>query len=96
MLYSLLDEVFTTGLSIHYWIEKNVESNFQETLLEKPKSLGLDVRQELLKFHDKWYSSNMMSLAVVGNQTIDELEKMVVELFSGMQLHTLGLILVWS
>jgi hypothetical protein len=58
--------------------------------------LGLDVRQELLKFHDKWYSSNMMSLAVVGNQTIDELEKMVVELFSGMQLYTLGLILVWS
>ena len=54
-----------------------------ETLQEKPKNLGINVRQELLNFHKKWYSANIMSLAVVGNQSLDELEETVVELFSG-------------
>ena len=34
-----------------------------ETLNDIPKSKGIDVRQELLKFHEKWYSSNIMGLA---------------------------------
>jgi insulysin len=49
--------------------------------------LGIDVRQELLNFHRKWYSSNIMSLAVVGNQTLDELETAVVDLFSGKTIE---------
>lgn len=37
-----------------------------ETLDTIPKSKGIEVRQELLKFHHKWYSANLMSLAVLG------------------------------
>lgn len=36
------------------------------TLDTIPKEQGLNVRDELLKFHDKWYSSNIMSLAILG------------------------------
>lgn len=31
-----------------------------------PKEKGIDVRDELLKFHDIWYSSNIMAVAVLG------------------------------
>jgi hypothetical protein len=39
--------------------------------------------QELLNFHQKWYSANIMGLAVVGKQSLDELETSVIDLFSG-------------
>jgi hypothetical protein len=29
---------------------------------------GLSVRNELLSFHSKWYSSNIMSMAILGQQ----------------------------
>ena len=41
----------------------------KETLLEKPKERGVDVRDELLVFHRKYYSANLMALAVVGKGT---------------------------
>lgn len=37
-----------------------------ETLDTIPKEKGIQVREELLKFHKKWYSANLMSLAVLG------------------------------
>jgi len=37
-----------------------------ETLSKIPKSQGVDVRQALLDFHSKWYSANIMRLAVLG------------------------------
>lgn len=37
-----------------------------ETLDVLPKKMGIDVREELLKFHSTWYSSNIMSLSVFG------------------------------
>lgn len=40
-----------------------------ETLDTIPKEKGIQVREELLKFHNKWYSSNLMSLAVLGQGT---------------------------
>ena len=36
------------------------------TLKTRPQELGVDVRKELLNFHSKYYSSNLMTLAVVG------------------------------
>jgi insulysin len=36
------------------------------TLESLPKEKGINVRDELLKFHEKWYSSNVMCLAVLG------------------------------
>ncbi|QQP57680.1 Metalloproteaselike, partial [Caligus rogercresseyi] len=53
------------------------------TLEEIPKSKGILVRDELLGFHEKWYSSDIMSLAVLGSQSLDDLETMVRGKFSG-------------
>lgn len=53
----------------------------KETLEAKPKEKGIDVRVQLLKFHEKFYSSNIMCLAVLGKETLDELTTMVVPLF---------------
>ena len=36
------------------------------TLETRPLELGLDVREELIKFHSQHYSSNLMTLAVLG------------------------------
>ncbi|XP_073964401.1 insulin-degrading enzyme-like [Choristoneura fumiferana] len=57
----------------------------RETLETIPKEKGIDVRKELLKFHDKWYSANIMALVVTGKESLDELEAMVVPLFSAVE-----------
>lgn len=36
------------------------------SLETRPKEKGLDVREELLKFHSSNYSSNLMALTVIG------------------------------
>lgn len=54
-----------------------------ETLDIIPKQKNIDVRQELLKFHKMWYSSNIMALSVLGkgeddiynNQIISSVDK---------------------
>lgn len=47
------------------------------------KSLKQDgIRDSLLNFHKKWYSSNIMNLSVIGKFTIDQLETWVAEKFS--------------
>lgn len=53
-----------------------------KTLSEDPKQSGINVREELLKFHEKWYSANIMCLAVYGRESLDELEAMVIPRFS--------------
>ncbi|XP_019877386.1 insulin-degrading enzyme isoform X4 [Aethina tumida] len=55
------------------------------TLEELTKQNNINVRDELLKFHDKWYSSNIMCLAVLGKESLDELEEMVTELFATVE-----------
>lgn len=57
----------------------------KQTLDTIPKENGINVREELLKFHDTWYSSNIMALAVLGRESLDQLEKLVVELFSDVK-----------
>ncbi|EZA60071.1 insulin-degrading enzyme isoform X2 [Ooceraea biroi] len=53
----------------------------RETLDTIPKQAGINVRDKLLEFHEKNYSANIMSLCVLGKDTLDELEDMVVNLF---------------
>ncbi|ESO95121.1 hypothetical protein LOTGIDRAFT_232210 [Lottia gigantea] len=53
----------------------------KSTLETLPKASGIDVRDELLKFHSKYYSSNIMGLCVLGKETLDELSELVVPLF---------------
>jgi insulysin len=52
------------------------------TLKHEPEKLGLNVRDELIKFHTKYYSANLMSLCLLGKESIDELEKYAIEMFS--------------
>jgi len=39
------------------------------TLDEIPKSKGINVRDQLLKFHSTWYSANVMALSILGKGT---------------------------
>lgn len=57
-------------------------SGNKATLDAIPKSKGLLVRDELLRFHQQWYSSNIMSLVVLGKESLDDLARIVVPLFS--------------
>ncbi|XP_042894803.1 insulin-degrading enzyme isoform X2 [Parasteatoda tepidariorum] len=52
------------------------------TLFENPKSQGINIRDKLLEFHNKFYSSNIMSLIILGKETLEELENFVLPLFS--------------
>ncbi|WFD35037.1 insulysin [Malassezia cuniculi] len=56
-----------------------------ETLWTAPRSAGLDIRDELLKFHAQYYSANMMKLVVLGRESTDQLAKWVIEKFSHVQ-----------
>ncbi|CAN0248843.1 unnamed protein product, partial [Discosporangium mesarthrocarpum] len=53
----------------------------KKTLGEDPRAAGVDTRAELLAFHSKRYSANLMRLAVLGRQGLDELQAMVVRMF---------------
>ncbi|XP_059471054.1 insulin-degrading enzyme isoform X2 [Neocloeon triangulifer] len=53
----------------------------KDTLETIPKSKGIDVRQELLKFHKTYYSSNIMSLVILGKDPLDELQETAENLF---------------
>lgn len=55
-----------------------------ETLWTGPHKQGIDVRRELLRFHDRFYSANLMKLSVMGFETLDQMTDMVVSKFSAI------------
>ncbi|XP_076025376.1 insulin-degrading enzyme isoform X2 [Genypterus blacodes] len=55
------------------------------TLETRPSKEGIDIRQELLKFHSTYYSSNLMGLCVLGRESLDDLTAMVVKLFGEVE-----------
>lgn len=57
----------------------------KETLLDIPKEKSIDIRSELIQFHKNWYSSNIMNLAILGKESLDELEEMTVKYFSDIE-----------
>ena len=64
----------------------NKESLFNRFNCGNIKSLSqAGIRQSLLDFHKKWYSSNIMNLTIVGRQEIDQLEQWVTEKFSPIE-----------
>ncbi|KAF7727647.1 Insulinase (Peptidase M16) [Apophysomyces ossiformis] len=56
-----------------------------ETLYENPRKNGKDIREELLKFHESYYSANIMKLCVLGRESLDELTEWVVEKFKDVR-----------
>lgn len=57
----------------------------KQTLLDIPKENEIDIRAELIKFHQRWYSSNIMSLAIFGKESLDDLEEMTIKYFSDIE-----------
>ena len=55
-----------------------------ETLADRP---GKKVRDALLEFYREYYSANLMSLAVTGRESLDELQAMVEPIFSQVPEH---------
>lgn len=51
-------------------------------LQDVPQKKGINVYEELLKFHDKYYSSNIMSLVLLGQMTLDGLQDIAQKMFS--------------
>ncbi|KAH3671146.1 hypothetical protein OGAPHI_000857 [Ogataea philodendri] len=54
------------------------------TLGDLPIKQGLDVREELLKFHAKYYSSNIMRLVIISNESLDTMTSWTVDMFSNI------------
>ncbi len=55
-----------------------------ETLRDEPRKRGVDIREEFVKFHSKHYSANLMKLVVLGQESLDQLESWVGDLFAGV------------
>ncbi|GJJ73344.1 hypothetical protein EMPS_05702 [Entomortierella parvispora] len=52
------------------------------SLEEIPAKEGIDVREELIAFYHKYYSSNIMKACIVGRESLDQLTEWAVEKFS--------------
>ena len=52
-----------------------------DSLADRP---GSSVRDELISFYNKHYSANAMRLVVMGSQSLDDLESLVVPMFSAI------------
>ncbi|VDD86432.1 unnamed protein product [Enterobius vermicularis] len=55
----------------------------KKTLLEDAREKNIEPREALLKFHTDHYSSDLMSCCIIGSETLNELEDMVVSLGFG-------------
>ena len=55
-----------------------------DTLMKTPESLGLNPRDIVIEFYKKYYSSNIMKLAVYGKDSLDTMQKWVEEKFSAI------------
>jgi len=52
------------------------------TLKQRPLENNIDIREELIKFHSQFYSSNVMKLVVLGKEPMADLVEMVRSKFS--------------
>lgn len=53
----------------------------RETLADRP---GDSVRDDLLQFYEAYYSANLMTLSILGRESLDELERMVRQRFAAV------------
>ncbi|AAS52737.2 AER053Cp [Eremothecium gossypii ATCC 10895] len=58
-----------------------------ETLWSIPRSKGVNVRDELLKFYNRSYSANLMKLVILGREDLDTLAQWAYELFKDVPNH---------
>ncbi|RLN98317.1 hypothetical protein BBJ28_00005129 [Nothophytophthora sp. Chile5] len=55
-----------------------------QSLQEQPEQAGVNVREHILAFYERYYSANIMKLVVCGEDTLDELEQWVTASFSAI------------
>lgn len=60
------------------------------SLKEEPAAMSLDVREAFMKFHDTYYSSNVMKLVVLGRESLDQMEQWVIDKFSSVKNQDLN------
>ncbi|KAJ1910624.1 metalloprotease, partial [Coemansia sp. S17] len=94
-----VDSEFKGLESSEYWRLHQIEcklfssghpySKFQigniKTLQQGAKDHGLDLHEELLKFYNKYYSSDIMKLVVYGNHALDQLVELAASKFSDVK-----------
>lgn len=73
LMYSLTDEKHPLN---------NFSAGNLKSLTEVPETFGIDVREKLLEFYSTHYSSSIMCLCVVGKESLDRLQQLVLPLFS--------------
>lgn len=59
------------------------------TLNDEPVSRGLNVRDVLLQFYKEQYSANIMSLVILGKESLDDLTDWAITKFSDVPDHSL-------
>jgi insulysin len=55
-----------------------------ETLLTTPTKTGIDVRAAVADWHARHYSANLMTAAVYGRHSLDELQQLATDAFAGV------------
>jgi insulysin len=88
-----VDSEYNMSLSTDAWHffnlvqhQSNPESSLHRFNCGNVTSLKKEgMRQQLLNFHKKYYSSNIMRLAISGRHDIETMEKWVNEMFSGIE-----------
>ena len=88
-----VDSEFNMALQSDVWrkisLIKDVSNNnsklhpFDMGSVETLKQDG--IREALLTLHRTWYSSNIMSLVLIGKHSLEQLEQWAVSLFSGVE-----------
>jgi len=72
-------------VSVHKLLHLFSVSGNKTTLDIEPKANNICTRDELLKFHGKFYSSNVMALAILGREPLDQLSEMATRMFSDIE-----------
>ena len=81
-LQTLSDQVFSSEVdsNIEVNVEASVDEKLNDSLNEKLEEKDL-IRDALLAFYYRYYSANQMSLVVLGRESLDDLETMVLPRF---------------
>ena len=66
-----------------------------KTLWEIPKLKNIIIRDEIVKFYKEYYSSDIMTLTVLGKESIDELSNKIIEFFSDIPKRRLDDFAQW-
>eukprot|EP00466_Bigelowiella_natans_P006853 jgi/Bigna1/86381/estExt_fgenesh1_pg.C_100134 len=79
------EDMVTKGLANNDHPITRFGSGNRDTLETRPKERKVDVRKHLLEFFDKYYTADRMCLAILGRESLDELERLVAAWFSSVR-----------